>query len=165
MVPALLPGDHVLVDRQAYVAVGRFSAPLPPRSPRRGDVVVFRRPGDVLLVKRVVALPGEIVEIEDGQLWINGERRSEPWARALQGRIHPLRLRSREIYVIGDQHSRSRDSRHWGPARIEWLRGRAELIYWSSARLDSSGGWGKIQASAWERISSTRWRRWLQPVR
>ncbi|MEO1365534.1 MAG: signal peptidase I [Acidobacteriota bacterium] len=165
MEPALLPGDHVLVDRQAYRFAGHVPWLMPSRSPRLGDVVALRRPGGAVLVKRVVALPGDVVEIEGGALRVNGELSGERWQTVPAERIFPLRLRSREIFVLGDQRSKSRDSRQWGPAKLEWLQGRAVLIYWSQAQAGSEGDWDKIKPSAWERLSSTRWRRWLRPVR
>lgn len=165
MEPALLPGDHVIVDRQAYRYASDVPWLMPSRSPRLGDVVVLRRPGGVVLVKRVVALPGDIVEVAGGLLRVNGEVSGERWQAVSAERIFPLRLRSREVFVLGDQRAKSRDSRHWGPAKLDWLEGRAVLIYWSQAQAGSEDGWGKIKPSVWERVSSTRWRRWLRPVR
>lgn len=165
MVPALLPGDHVLVDRQAYQPPGAWAWVLPSGRPERGDVVVVQRPGGKVLVKRVVALPGDIVEVVDGRLWVNGEASGDRWRSSARERLHPHRLRSQEIFVMGDQRSESRDSRHWGPARVEWLRGRAVLIYWSRTPAVSAGDWDKIDSSAWRRVAATRWHRWLQPVR
>ena len=172
MSPSLLPGDHVLVNRLLYEG-SRSPSTLPQRAVERGDVVALRRPGGEVLFKRVVAQAGDVLELRDGQVLVDG--RPEPrWSTApsqrVFERVRPIRLRSKEIYLLGDARPRSRDSRHWGPVREEWLRGRAILIYWSSPRSPSSGSaqrgdWDKMATSVWLKIRSTRWSRCLTPVR
>lgn len=135
MEPTLQSGDRVLVDRTAYHW----------RPPARGDVVVFRCPGqaDTLCVKRLLGLPGETIALGDDGLWADGERvltggeirlRHEDWAafRAQTDRPPdaPVRwlLGPEEYFVVGDNRPDSDDSRDWWqapglPARL--LVGRA----------------------------------------
>lgn len=156
MVPAVLPGDHVLVDRLAYVDVGI----LPRRHPRRGDVVVLRspRPPHPLLVKRCVGLPGDRIERRGGVLLVDGRaidaswatngatnRASNPAADGPRGDFPPVRLGAREIFLLGDQPGRSVDSRRWGAVDENRLVGRAVLVYWSMAPASGHpAGWDRI---------------------
>ena len=179
MSPSLLPGDHVLVNRLIYASSGESSFMLPQRAVQRGDVVALRRPGGEVLFKRVVARGGDVLELRDGRVLVDGRPEpqwsdSSPSNQRVLERVRPIRLRSREIYLLGDARPRSRDSRHWGPVREEWLRGRAVLIYWSSPEPGSpgpdspeaqGGDWDKMPASVWLKIRSTHWSRCLTLVR
>lgn len=106
MVPALLPGDRVLVNRLAYV-VGPV---------RRGDVVAFRREGR-LIVKRCAAGPGDSVRTAGGggRLPVEGE---ELW------------------FLTGDNADSSYDSRAYGPVPASEIIGRVMIIFWSAAEGD-----------------------------
>ena len=129
MAPTLLPGDRILVDRLAYVSEG----------PKRGDIIVFRYPEDPHrdFVKRVIGLPGETVEINSGQVLINGTALTEePYARfhyenrgdyGSMGK--PVKVPENSYYVMGDNSAKSRDSRYWGFVSRGALIGRATEIY------------------------------------
>jgi len=97
MAPTLLAGDHVLVDKLAY----RFSAP------RRDDLVVFHSPSDgEILLKRVVALGGDRVGIEDGVLLVNGRARREPYVdleRFDTAYFGPVRVPAGSVFLLGDR--------------------------------------------------------------
>ena len=102
--------------------------------PQRGEVIVFhppRRP-DVEYVKRVVAMPGETVEIHRGRVIVDGAPLEEPYIlreSATETR-HPLLLADDEYYVLGDNRLGSEDSRTWGPVILDSIVGRVWFTYW-----------------------------------
>ena len=116
---------------------------------RRGDVVICRYPGRIeqefylgaalsltqhtIFVKRLVALPGDTVEIRDGALYINGEKTDDPAYMASTPRDYALRtLGENEYFVIGDNRFTSRDSRadDVGPIGKEALMGKVKCVLW-----------------------------------
>lgn len=122
MAPALLPGDYLLVDTLAYRG----------RDPQRGEVVVVRDPHapQRLLVKRVLALPGERVEENsDGLVGVfpPDASTSSPGGRTWT-------LGKGEYFLLGDRETFSRDSRVFGPVRREAILGRVWLVYWPLKR-------------------------------
>lgn len=122
MAPTLLPGDYLLVDTMAYHS----------HTPQRGDVVLARDPHAPhrLLVKRVVALPGETVA-EDADGLVRISEGEAPPTRTYS----PLwRLEEGEYFLVGDGEALSRDSRSFGPVRREGILGRAWLVYWPPGR-------------------------------
>jgi signal peptidase I len=130
MVPTLEPGQHVLADKLAY----RLG------SPKRGDLVVFHAPrtGEVLL-KRVVAVPGDEVGIADSALVVNGRRPAEPYvkdARLIDGEYFgPIRVPRGDVFVLGDRRSDSIDSRTFGPVPESALIGRVDARVWPLDKL------------------------------
>jgi signal peptidase I len=122
MAPTLLPGEQV--------AVTPYSAPW--RSePARGDVVVFRsvdRPGE-FLVKRVIALPGDHVEIRRGFVRLNGRALAEPYLASRSGNadVPPEIVPAGCVWVLGDNRGDSADSRRWGFLPREQIVGRARV--------------------------------------
>lgn len=176
---AVLVGDHVLVDKFLYGPHARLlSLLLPCRDVRRGDVIVFKFPKDPRhdLIKRVVALPGDIVEIRDGVVFVNG-RAEEPRVDSAAATatdspagssraqfLGPFRIPPESYFAMGDNRDNSYDSRFWGPVPARNLKGRALLIYWSvapnSAR-ESSHLIGRIIGL----VRSTRWSRTFLRVR
>jgi signal peptidase I len=131
MAPTLLPGDHVLVDKLAY----RFG------DPRRGELVVFHSPanGEILL-KRVVALAGDQVSLEDGVLHVNGRGRTEPYvdlAMIDTAYFGPVRVPRGGVFVMGDRRHDSIDSRRFGAVPRARIVGRVRLRIWPPGRLGS----------------------------
>jgi signal peptidase I len=122
MQPNLYRGDRVIAEKVSY----RFHLP------RRGDVVIADRPGnEVSLIKRVVALPGETVEVRGGHTFINGEQIEEPWVTHFGGPSYPPTLVPPDyVFILGDNRSNSRDSRAIGPVPIDTIKGHAWLVYW-----------------------------------
>ena len=101
--------------------------------PQRGDVIVFRYPKDPSrdFVKRVIAVPGDTVEIRHGEVYVNGTLLEEPYvlepsSAAMERRV----MDPDEYFVLGDNRLRSNDSRVWGPVPIENIVGKAWIIYW-----------------------------------
>ena len=122
MQPNLYRGDRVMTEKVSY----RFAAP------RRGDVVIVRRPlPEKSLIKRVVGLPGEVVEVRQGHVWIDGEAIEEPWVTYFGGPDYgPARVPEDHVFVLGDTRPNSRDSRAIGPVALSDLRGHAVFVYW-----------------------------------
>src|SRR5205823_7728819 len=91
MLDSLLVGDHLVVNQFIFgsLARGQQRGPLPYRAIRRGDIVVFRSPADpkMDLVKRCIGLPGDVVELHDKQLWLNGHLVNEPYVIHTDPRI------------------------------------------------------------------------------
>ena len=123
MKPNLSLDHRVIVEKVTY----RFI-----HSPRRGDVVVIDIPGEEeLLVKRTVALPGETVAVQNGQVFINGQPLEEPWTTRQGGMDYPPTLvPPRHIFVLGDNRHVSRDSRFFGPVPVTHISGQIRFIIW-----------------------------------
>lgn len=141
MMPTLEIGDHLLVNRLSYglqlPVVGRLG---PAFQPARGDIAVFESPnGGVLLMKRIIGLEGDEIEIRDKQLFLNGRPQEEPYAHHFDPRhgveprdeFGPVVVPPGKFFVLGDNRDHSHDSRYWGFADIDGLRGKAIYIYWS----------------------------------
>lgn len=134
MVPTLMEGDRVLVNRFVY----RWDAP------ERGDIVVFHPPidPDVDYIKRVVAVGGDTVEVRDGRLVVNGKLLEEPYLNdgRMEGVYPPDKVPEDHVFVMGDNRNASGDSRIWGPVHEKALLGKAILIYWPLDRLEIPAG-------------------------
>jgi signal peptidase I len=127
MMNTLQVGDLVLVNRFAY-----WFTP-----PKRGDIVVFHYPNDpkVYYVKRVIAMAGESIDINDNQVIVGNTVLNEPYIRDLtrdKGLFtYPLEIPGGSVFVMGDNRNNSLDSRYWGPLRLEEIEGKAFLIFWN----------------------------------
>lgn len=130
MEPTLAPGDHVLVSKSAYLL----------GEPERGDVAALRNPEarDEVLIKRIVGLPGDKVEIRDSVLYVNGERQREAYVnrRLNDGNFFgPEKVPAGEVFVMGDNRANSRDSRTFGPVPGQHLYGKALTRIWPPGRI------------------------------
>jgi signal peptidase I len=101
-------------------------------TPERGDIVVLRvRPEDEMLIKRVIGLPGDQVEIRDGQVYVNGQPLEEPYLnQETRGNLAPRVVPPLHVFVMGDNRRASNDSRSFGPVHIDNIVGKAWLSYW-----------------------------------
>ncbi len=150
MTPNLLVGDHLLVNKMLYAptTTALESSATPTRMIRRHDVVVFKFPmePDRDFIKRVVALPGEKVRIEDKQVYINDEPLNEPMVYyshppgelevgvffdTRRDNMPELVVPDNHYFVMGDNRDNSHDSRFWGTLPEELVKGRALIVYWS----------------------------------
>ncbi len=125
MAPLLSDQERIFINKFVY----RFE-PI-----ERGDVVVFWYPLDKSksFIKRVVALPGETVEIRTGHLFVNGKELFEPYVPAnyLDGSSYPpLALPGESYFVMGDHRDSSNDSRVFGPVMRQFIYGKAVFAYW-----------------------------------
>ncbi|MBI2935694.1 MAG: signal peptidase I [Chloroflexi bacterium] len=148
MEPSLFDGQYILVNKLAYfrIPVGWFSRALPfldaaPNKkvalfhpPRRGDVVVFPDPTNPRrdVVKRVIAAPGDTVEMREGQVYLNGKPLEESYKANVPdtSSFPPLRVPKDHYFVMGDNRRVSNDSRVWGPIPSSSVIGRAWVSYW-----------------------------------
>lgn len=143
----LIEGDRLMVNKLRYGPKIPFTDQRLPglTNPRRGDVIVFVYPEDHKrdFIKRLIALGGEIVEIKEGHLYINGELFHDPRIDHIyyynQGPYGQeggeIKVPDGQAYVLGDNSSSSRDSRYWGFVPKENIIGRAEFIYWPLNRI------------------------------
>jgi signal peptidase I len=124
MEPNLHSDQRLVVEKVTY----RF------HGPQRYDIVVLKLPNqsDELLIKRVIGLPGETVEIRSGQVFVNDKPLDEPFVdeETLPGRNGQVTVPPLHVYVLGDNRNHSNDSRSFGPIPIENIVGRAWLSYW-----------------------------------
>lgn len=131
MEPNFSNGDYLIVDQITY----RF------RPPERGEVVVFKYPADASqrYIKRIIGLPGEIIEIGDGKVIIYSGNGQEgkileesdyfPSFVFTSGDIR-ITLDENEYFILGDNRTASADSRRWGPLPRENIVGRALIRVW-----------------------------------
>lgn len=139
MEQTILIGDHVLVNRFLYAPTS-FDwerAILPIRDIRRGDIVVFKHPNEPEqdFIKRVIGLPGDSISLVHGALRVNGEPIDEPYLSEAERRgpsFGPISIDPGEYFLLGDHRSRSSDSRIWGTASRELIKGRAFMILFST---------------------------------
>ena len=158
MEPALLIGDHILVNKIDYgfrMPDSFFGFELPGLShgryvmrlgePSRGDVIVFVYPEDRTkdFIKRIIGIPGDTVEVRDGVVFINGKQSPDPHkhltvqselpqAFLFRGRnFGPITVPDEKFFVMGDNRDQSHDSRFWGYVDINDIEGKAMFIYWS----------------------------------
>ncbi|RCX16209.1 signal peptidase I [Fontibacillus phaseoli] len=134
MEPTLEEQERLFVDKIVY----RFT------EPRAGEVVVLRDPSTgndkkPFLVKRIVAVPGQTVEIRDHQLLVDGQSQSEPYTDTAieDSDLAPVTLGKNEYFVMGDNRhaGRSKDSRYFGSVKKGSIVGRAEFVFWPIAKI------------------------------
>jgi signal peptidase I len=134
-------GDRILGEKVSY----RFS------DPEAGDIVTFIDPEDssTTLIKRIIATPGQTVEVKDGAVYVDGEKLDEPYtlnrpsevieryASNLDGPVtYPYTLGEDEYWVMGDNRTNSLDSRYFGPITRDSITSKAMFIFWP---LNDSG--------------------------
>jgi signal peptidase I len=150
MVDTLEIGDRVLVNRVVYHL----------KDVERGDVIVFRYPRNrnVVFIKRVVGLPGDVLQAKDGKLYVNGVAQDEPYVHQTGGVTDPTEpaggipgttmsdpwglsgeytVPEASYFMMGDNRTDSDDSRVWGPVPENDVIGAAFFIYWPLDRLGS----------------------------
>jgi len=146
----LLIGDHLLVNKFIFgptpLAIGK--ALLPVRPIRRGDIIVFKYPDqpDRDLIKRVIGLPGETVELRNKKVYIDARPIDEPYVHFLtppstafqeitssdvRENYGPVTVPPDQYFVMGDNRDNSEDSRYWGFLPKNNVKGKALIIYWS----------------------------------
>jgi len=123
MEPTLHSSQRVVVEKVTYRLF---------HGPRRGDIVVIDLAEQTdMLIKRVVGLPGETIEMHGGAVYVDGQLLEEPWAiRSGGGNYGPITIPPLHIFVLGDNRGASNDSRSFGPVPIKHVVGRAWFSYW-----------------------------------
>ena len=133
MVPTLEVGDRVLANKFIY----RFT------EPKRRDIVVFDsvdEDDDQTLIKRVVGVAGDEIQVQGGVLYVNGEAQDEPYlndADLSRGFYGPTVVPEGHIFVMGDNRGNSADSRVFGPLPLENLRGEAFMRFWPVSNIST----------------------------
>lgn len=134
MLNTLLIGDHLLVNKTAYW----FS------KPKRGDIIVFEYPiePEKDFIKRVIAVPGDKIRMENKKVFLNGKPLDEKYVRYESDFVFPENVNPRDnfpeitipdgyYFVMGDNRDASFDSRFWGFVKESAIKGEALIIYWS----------------------------------
>lgn len=127
MVPTIQVQDRFLLNKTAYWF----------KSPQRFQIVVFKPPARAGVkddfVKRIIGLPGEMIKIHGGVVYINDQPLPEPYItpdRAPIGEFGPYIIPEGNVFVMGDNRNNSQDSRYWGPLPLENIKGEAWLRFW-----------------------------------
>ncbi|MDR3563833.1 MAG: signal peptidase I [Negativicutes bacterium] len=132
MRPTLLNGERLVVNKFIY----RF------KTPERGDVLVFRFPKDPSrdFIKRVIAIPGDTIEIKDSRVFLNGQLQNEPYILERSRIPFPLKtVPEGHIFVMGDNRNNSEDSRFSdvGFVPFDLIKGKAIFVFWPLDQLKS----------------------------
>jgi len=151
MIPTLLVGDHLLVNKIVYgtpvdipfTNVTLFHTP-GLRHPQRDEIIVFKYPEDPTrdFIKRVVAVEGDTIQMIDKKLYVNGKAVEEPFTQHTDTSSHmgqveprdnfgPYLIPKSKLFMMGDNRDQSYDSRFWGYVDLKQVRGKAMIIYWS----------------------------------
>ncbi|MEW5744916.1 MAG: signal peptidase I [Nitrospirota bacterium] len=159
MIPTLLIGDHILVNKFIYGTTIPFTdnRVLVLAKPERGDIVVFKYPEDPSkdFIKRVVGVEGDVVEARNKAVFVNGKRVVEPYVQYTDASVRmggmeprdnfgPYLVPKGRIFVMGDNRDQSYDSRYWGYVDTKLLKGKAFIIYWSWDKIKSFPRFGRI---------------------
>jgi len=122
MEPTLHDGQYLVISKLTYWI----------HPPERGDIIVFHPPDNPAedYIKRIVGLPGEQVEIQSGQVWVDGILLEEPYIANHSSYSGSWSLGDGEYFVLGDNRSNSSDSHTWGMLPQENIVGKAWLCYW-----------------------------------
>ena len=140
MIPTLMIGDHILVNKFIYGVKLPYlrKTIIPVSRPKRGDVIVFIFPLDKSkdFIKRVIGLPGDKIEIIGKKVYINGHLYPDKHAyydnSGIQiQRFGPIKVPKWGLFVMGDNRNHSYDSRFWGFVPLSYVKGKAFFIYWS----------------------------------
>jgi signal peptidase I len=156
MKPTLQIGDYILVLKFWYgLRMPFMQEPfLKWRSPSRGEVVVFTRPDDpatpgeddsaIHIIKRVIGLPGDTVEVLGATVFVNGvplEESYVQWVHGGDGDFGPVVVPEGHVLLLGDNRDESKDSRYWTVPFLEEgrIKGRAVVVFWSWDSLSRIG--------------------------
>lgn len=123
MLPTLQNGEYVLVSKISYT----FS------QPKYGDIIVFKFPGETPeqdLIKRIIGVPGDVVDAVNGVIKVNGIPLSEPYIAETPFYNGHWEVPTGMLFVLGDNRNDSSDSHAWGFVPIENVIGKAIVIYW-----------------------------------
>jgi signal peptidase I len=132
MTPALVNDERIFINKFVY----RFGL----SDIVRGDTIVFWAPEDPTrsYIKRVIGVPGDVIEIVDGTVILNGKRLNEPYlidANRDRVSMPPRVVEEGRYFVLGDHRNSSNDSRSWGTVARDAIYGKAVFVYWPLGRL------------------------------
>ncbi len=131
MEPTLMSGEYVIVNRLSY----KFG------NPQRGDIIVFHFPRDPSkeYIKRVIGLPGDQVQVNNGQVYVNGQPLDETYLKVKTNYSGTWSVPAGQLFVLGDNRNNSSDSHDWGTVPMSYVVGKSVLVYWPPT------DWGLIQ--------------------
>ena len=159
MKQTLQVGDHILVNKFVYGIKLPYMQKviIPVKKPRRGDIIVFKFPVEPEkdFIKRVVGVPGDIVEARDKKVYVNDQPLVESYAIKTDHQIYskgvaprdnfgPITVPDNALFVMGDNRDHSHDSRFWGFVDMKKVRGKAFMIYWSWDKDRFGVRWNRI---------------------
>ncbi len=132
MYPNFHDGELLLTEKISYRLY----------KPDRGDVIVFKAPGaqNVDYIKRIIAIPGDTVKINDGSVSVNTQKLKELYETQETSGNLEITLGKNQYFVLGDNRGASSDSRSFGSINGDSIRGRAWLVYWPLWKSANSGG-------------------------
>jgi signal peptidase I len=133
MEPTFHDEERLFISRLHYLV----------QRPERGDVLVFNsmnpREPEIMLIKRVIGLPGDLIELRDQQLYINNQLVQEPYIKEpctpMRCEDESWQLGRDQYFMMGDNRNNSNDSRVFGPVPIDHIVGRVVLRYWPLDRI------------------------------
>lgn len=151
MEDTLLVGDFLLVNKFVYGAKIPFTDVTLPkiREPKRGDVIVFRHPTENKdFIKRCIAVGGDKIETRNDVVYVNGSPLKEPYVSlkgfSSQPNFGPVVVPQGSIFMMGDNRNNSWDSRAWGPLPLQYVKGKAIVIYFSWDKHKHMPRWSRI---------------------
>ena len=159
MKPTLQIGDHILVNKFIYgVKIPYIDKTIISyKNPDHGDIIVFKYPEDPDkdFIKRVIGIPGDIIESKDKTVYVNqipiiNDVGVHTESRNLSGNINPrdnfgpLTVPAESYFVMGDNRDNSYDSRFWGFVEQRAIKGKAFIIYWSWDSDNFGVRWGRL---------------------
>ena len=159
MIPTLLIGDHLLVNKFVYGIKNPFtdSDLISLGNPEQKDIIVFKYPEnpDQDFIKRVIGVGGDRVEIKNKKVYVNGKLIAVEGAinldsRIIQGRnpprdnYGPVTVPENQLFVMGDNRDNSHDSRFWGFVDLQDVKGKAFIIYWSWNKEKFAVRWRRL---------------------
>ncbi len=132
MSPNFEDGELLLTEKVSY----RFG------DPKRGDVIVFQAPvgQNVDFIKRIIGLPGDVVAVNGGSVYINGNKLDEPYISVQTQGDEEVKLNKDEYFVFGDNRGASSDSRVFGAIKRDSMRGKVWFVYWPIIKSDKYAG-------------------------
>jgi signal peptidase I len=152
-------GDHILVNKFVYGVKIPYlrKTIIPIKNPQRGDIIVFKYPVDPNkdFIKRVIGVPGDVIEIRDKKLFVNHKRVNHDFGIYTDARTIPSHIRPRDnfgpitvpddsLFVMGDNRDESFDSRFWGFVDFKAVNGKAFIIYWSWDKQKFGIRWNRL---------------------
>jgi signal peptidase I len=159
MIPTLLIGDHLFVNKFIYgvkIPLIRKTI-IPLTDPKRGDVVVFIYPEDRSkdFIKRVIGIGGDKIEMKNKKLFINDQLYEDPFGVYDDATVYPAEVQTRDnfgpltvpqnsLFVMGDNRDHSLDSRFWGFVDLKDVQGKAFILYWSWDSEEKRVRWDRL---------------------